>query len=64
MIAKYTKEELVAMQHTHLVHAYIELQKQIFESKKPEKNSENSSVPPSKNPLNHKKPENTTREVS
>jgi hypothetical protein len=64
MIAKYTKEELLSMQHSHVVNVVLELQKQIFETKKLEKNSENSSIPSSKNPLSHKKPKNTTREVS
>lgn len=62
MIAKYTKEELLLMQHTHVVNVVLELQKQIFETKKPDKNSDNSSIPSSQDPISHTKASNTTRD--
>lgn len=64
-IAKYNKEELESMSHVHLVHVVLLLQKQVFDEKKteaPEKTSENSSIPPSRD--NPYKSQNTSREKS
>ena len=66
MIAKYSKEELENMSPTHVVHAFLELQKYVFEekSKDIEKTSENSNIPSSQENPWKKKPKNSSREVS
>jgi transposase len=68
MIAKYSKAELESMSSSHVIHAFLEMQKHFFEDQWKEievkKDSTNSSIPPSKDSFWKKKAKNTSREKS